>query len=97
MNSPGLGGRGKRAPYETTHYRIPQPLKPLMEKMVAVYREQVVNFEDPEDPTLINAVLEAIAPPKTEVIEILTKALTLKANVGGAIKEEIRKALSLLT
>jgi hypothetical protein len=31
-----------------------------------------------------------------EIVNILTNALTLKANAGGAIKEEIRKAIALL-
>lgn len=31
-----------------------------------------------------------------EVIDILTKALTLKANAGGAIKDQIKIALKLL-
>lgn len=32
------GGRGKRAPYETTHYRIPAPIKPLVEKIALAYK-----------------------------------------------------------
>jgi hypothetical protein len=31
-----------------------------------------------------------------EVVEILTEALTLKSNAGGAIKKEIKKALELM-
>lgn len=43
----------------------------------------------------------ATAPSNTadleQVIAILEQALTMKANAGGAIKGEIRKALDLLT
>lgn len=35
------GGRGKKAPYETTHIRIPRPLKPLIDKLISKYRELV--------------------------------------------------------
>lgn len=34
------GGRGKKAPYETTMIRIPLPLKPLVLKLAEEYRLQ---------------------------------------------------------
>ena len=37
MNKP-IGGRGKKAPYETTHVRIPVDLKLQVEKLVEDYR-----------------------------------------------------------
>jgi hypothetical protein len=37
MNKP-IGGRGKKAPYETTHVRIPVDLKPQVEKLVEEFR-----------------------------------------------------------
>ncbi len=38
MSNPGIGGRGKNAPYKTVHYRIPEPLKPVVERFAAAYR-----------------------------------------------------------
>jgi len=32
------GGRGRRAAYETTHVRVPVPLKEIVEAMIANYR-----------------------------------------------------------
>lgn len=32
------GGRGKKAPYKTTHVRIPEPIKAEVERMAAQYR-----------------------------------------------------------
>ncbi|MDZ7970501.1 MAG: hypothetical protein RM368_37185 [Nostoc sp. DedSLP03] len=127
------GGRGKRAPYESTHYRLPVPLKPIAEEMAANYRQLVSEYTDPEDPALIAATLQAIAPGGGNQVEenqqvkelledyqqmqsqleelqqrveklkgvnqaigILKNALTLRANSGGAIKEQIREALVLL-
>lgn len=52
------GGRGKRAPYETTHARIPKPLKPLIDKLSAKYRELVecqINTEG-----LVNSVASCL-------------------------------------
>ncbi len=33
---------------------------------------------------------------KDQVLEILTEALSLKANTGGAIKQKVREAITLL-
>jgi hypothetical protein len=38
MDKP-LGGRGKKAPYETTHVRIPVDLKPQVELLVEQFRD----------------------------------------------------------
>ncbi len=49
------GGRGKKAPYETVHYRIPKPLKSTIQKLSNTYRnlfgtkyydELIVNVEE---------------------------------------------------
>ena len=104
-NNPGIGGRGKRAPYKTTHYRMPIALKPIVEEMARKYRELVDEYEV-DDPALISAVINAISckeknknieSEKIELaIEILNEALTLKANVGGAIKRKVEEALKLM-
>lgn len=104
MDDISKGGRGKRAPYESTHYRLPVPIKSLAEEMATIYRELVIEYTNPQDPALIAAVRSAIAPgaeASTQInvekaIAILHYATTLKANAGGAIKERIREALSYL-
>ena len=49
------GGRGKKAPYETVHYRIPKPLKLTIQKLANAYKnllgtkysdELIVNVEE---------------------------------------------------
>ena len=49
------GGRGKKAPYETVHYRIPKPLKSIIQKFTSTYKsllgtkysdELIVNVEE---------------------------------------------------
>lgn len=44
MDKP-VGGRGKKAPYETTHVRVPVDLKPQIEEMVKQYRENDCNAD----------------------------------------------------
>jgi hypothetical protein len=106
------GGRGKKAPYKTGHYRIPQPIKPTVEMLADQYRELVVNDSESEASAMLERVNEAIVgSQKTEnkpgtnfneadleqVINILQEALKLKANAGGAIKERIKEVLNLLS
>ena len=38
MSDVTKGGRGKKAPYESTHCRIPLPLKPLVEQLANAYK-----------------------------------------------------------
>lgn len=39
MMSDNKGGRGKKASYETTHVRIPVPIKEIVEKLSTDYKE----------------------------------------------------------
>lgn len=133
MSELAKGGRGKKAPYNTAHYRMPEPLKPLCEELSANYRELITEYTDPHDPALITAVLGAIIggnqtrqdsqrinellqqheqlkvemeelhrrverfKDANQVIALLTEALKLRANTGGAIKEKIKQALALIS
>jgi hypothetical protein len=45
MDKP-IGGRGKKAPYETTHVRIPVDLKSQVEKLVEDYRNNGLVLSD---------------------------------------------------
>ena len=47
MNKP-KGGRGKVAPYESTHVRVPVPIKPKVDKLVDEYRDLILNGNQPE-------------------------------------------------
>jgi hypothetical protein len=33
------GGRGIKAPYETTHVRVPEPVKPEVERLISRFHE----------------------------------------------------------
>jgi hypothetical protein len=48
-----IGGRGHKAPYETTHLRIPIPIKPEIEKLIAEYRLSVIDGIEPEKDDLL--------------------------------------------
>jgi hypothetical protein len=48
MNKP-IGGRGKKAPYETTHVRIPVDLKSKVEELVEAYRNNELAILEKND------------------------------------------------
>ena len=41
-----VGGRGKKAPYESTHIRIPEPIKYRVEELKALYLEDKLDEYD---------------------------------------------------
>jgi hypothetical protein len=62
------GGRGKKAPYESTHSRVPAPLKPQITELINTYQNYVEEGGDPENPpqfyskqdTKINSALDKV-------------------------------------
>ena len=82
------GGRGHHAPYLTTHLRVPIPVKDEVQGIIDRYREDLLAGRQLQDVPSSYEVKTAIA--------ILTEALSLKANAGGAIKAKIREAVAIL-
>ena len=64
-----IGGRGKKAPYETTHLRIPIPIKPQIESMIEAYRLSVIDGIDSPNSDLL---------PLGDAIELSKKLLRSK-------------------
>ena len=80
MNKP-LGGRGKKAPYETTHLRIPVPIKPDIEKLIDSYRLFVIDGIETQDNGLMSVedaklLTRKLIKAKTSKIDTLIKLLT---------------------
>lgn len=42
MQAKLVGGRGHKAPYETTHVRVPMPLKQDVEQLISDYRQKLL-------------------------------------------------------
>jgi len=53
-NKNALGGRGKKAPYKTEHYRIPAPIKPLVQALANQYRQLIT--ENTNELSFVNLV-----------------------------------------
>ena len=80
MNKP-LGGRGKKAPYETTHLRIPLPIKTDIEKLIENYRLSVIDGIETHDNGLMSVedaklLTRKLIKSKTSKIDTLIKLLT---------------------
>jgi hypothetical protein len=61
MDYPGKGGRGRKAPYESVMYRIPAPIKPVVETLAEAYRRLIGGSLDTEGADLLKSVEIAIA------------------------------------
>jgi hypothetical protein len=51
------GGRGKKAPYETTHVRVPMPIKTEIERLIRNFHQDSID----DEPKLLTTYGEAIA------------------------------------
>ncbi|HEY9830534.1 MAG TPA: hypothetical protein V6D26_08145 [Stenomitos sp.] len=59
------GGRGHKAPYSTTHVRIAQGIKPIVERLSAVYRQKFLGDLNPDTngaTELLERVEAALSP-----------------------------------
>lgn len=61
------GGRGNRAPWETTHYRIPTPLKYLVTRICETWKTSIVNDDLNSFSLSLNGVQWATYPKNLEV------------------------------
>ncbi len=100
---PGAGRRPRFGAYhKTTTMRVPAPLK----KDVIAYIERLCADSASQDGKIVTKSKRAAASQTDNVtfskdalnaaITLLNEALHLKANAGGAIKQEIRKVLRIL-
>lgn len=88
------GGRGHIAPYQTTHLRVPTPIKEGLQIIVSNYKERVLSGQiDPTQEVNFNDVcLSDRTPSKDEAIEIAKKILKAKRSA----KQSINKLLTAL-
>jgi hypothetical protein len=86
-----LGGRGKKAPYETTHMRVPLPLKTQIEKLIEDYRLSAIDGIDRPSSELIpieEALKTAQKLLRSKTAKNDTVAKLLTSIYGVEIKKE---------
>lgn len=57
---PPKGGRGRKAPYKTTHYRIPEALKPYIKDIANRYKKAVQEEQEAEFIQLLEKAIQLI-------------------------------------
>lgn len=92
MSFTGKGGRGHKAPYSTIHYRIPNPIKPIVEKLAYKFKEVV--YENLGVENLLDRVDRAI--DDTEENDKLLEQLEYYQSEVVRLKEEKAIAFKVL-
>lgn len=79
MNKP-VGGRGKVAPYQTTHIRVPLPIKDRVQELIENYRQSLDGEVSSQDDRMTVEKAKKLAikllRSKTSKAETVAKLLT---------------------
>jgi hypothetical protein len=73
------GGRGNKALYESTHVRVPEPIKPEVERLIGLFHEP----DEPQENPLTNL----------EEVIVLAKAILLQKKSAKASIEKLLTAI----
>jgi hypothetical protein len=87
-----VGGRGLKAPYNTTHVRIPVDIKPQVEVLVSDYRDKVLGIVQDNPLTTSDDKVLIVSDDKVLTLE---QALELAQKIVNN-KQSARKSMSLL-
>lgn len=91
-----LGGRGKKAPYETAVIRVPVPLVPKIEKLIDDYRDLTIKGEESESEKYPSFPAASILTTYQEALEEAKKILTVNTKSKRSTAECIAKLLQVL-
>lgn len=85
MNKP-LGGRGKKAPYQTVVVRIPESLLPEVNDLIEEYRDSLLNNDLNQSEKIKSEDIDTCHYKKLEAIEEAKKILAQKKSAKKSIK-----------
>ncbi len=88
MSDFAKGGRGKKAPYESQMYRIPTPIRRVVERLGEAYRLSVEGSLDPQGRQLLKKMESAIAS-STSLSSILDikNSITAKPDIKNDLDD----------
>jgi hypothetical protein len=84
MNKP-VGGRGYKAPYTTTHVRVPTDIKPQVEALIDNYRAKIMGVDD-NNP--LTTSVDNLLPTLEEGVKLAQEIIERK--------QSARKSMALL-
>lgn len=90
-----IGGRGKRAPYETTHLRVPLPLKSAIEAMIEDYRAEVLDGVPPAEQSGPIPLSEAVEIAQKLLRGKTSKLITIEKLLTAIYKEDVNGLTSV--
>lgn len=91
-----LGGRGKKAPYETAVIRVPVPLVPKVEKLIDDYRNLTINGEKSESDKYPKLPVASTLTTYSEALEEAKKILTANTKSKRSTADCVAKLLQVL-
>jgi hypothetical protein len=77
------GGRGKVAPYQTTHLRIPKELTPYIRRLVDNYKEAIAEGKERE-------FIDSLSQSVNKNNDVMIKAQELAENIKKARSQKKR-------
>lgn len=77
-------GRGHKAPYSTTHVRIPEPLKPKVERMSNSFKISMLEKKLTEEEALQECNIHCFT--EEEILEAVRYALRRKQNAKVTVQ-----------
>jgi hypothetical protein len=86
------GGRGKKAPYETTHSLIPAPLKNQIAELIDSYQKYVEQGGDPDNPPRF--CNEQDTTRDETAVEVIQKLQLLDARINSKDKGYVTNSFS---
>lgn len=94
-----LGGRGKKAPYETIQMRVPLPIKSQVEQLIEQYRNQVLeeSSSSSEQAEPVEKPVDRFSELEIFVQEVLSDPkVTRSGKDRGAVKRGLETLLMLI-
>lgn len=85
MSKPS-GGRGKKAPYETTHVRVPEPIKAEIQKLIERFHD---NYSDTST-NLVTSLPEALVAAKGILAQKKSARISLEKLLTALYRSEIK-------
>lgn len=85
MNKP-VGGRGVKAPYETTHVRVPKPILEEVERLKQRYHDQVAE----DDVNLLPSLEDATVLAKAILNQKKSARVSIEKLLTALYKSEVK-------
>lgn len=81
-----IGGRGNKAPYETTHLRVPEPLIPEVKRLINRFHETYSESST----NLVTSLDEAVVAAKAIILHKKSAKVSLEKLLTALYKVDVK-------